>query len=299
LPEAPSQPGRVVTTGIGGSEGPARVLAHRLREAGRDATFQPLSELVLGASHGSLLVVFSQGLSPNGCLAFQGASVFAERWLVTSVGHGATRPERAERLAQLSERGVRPIVVPPGEERGMLARWVGPTVATLTALRLAGVLGAPSCEDRLDAAPDRYRALSKDRAPLPPAPALVLAGVHADEGHAHRWKILETRLEDPPVWDVLQAAHGPVQSLHGAPRPVVTLERPNAADLVARLARSLPEDGPPLTRLVASSDDALAVIDHAALIDAALLAALRAEPRDLLDWPGRGREASLYGLGSD
>src|SRR5690242_21804287 len=64
---------RVVTTGVGGSAGHARVLAYLLAEhVGCDARFRPLgafAEPVPRDSCDDLLVVVSQGLSPNARLA--------------------------------------------------------------------------------------------------------------------------------------------------------------------------------------------------------------------------------------
>jgi hypothetical protein len=299
LPSPSGPVRRVVTTGIGASEGPARLLAHRLVSADYSAEFCAVSRFVLDPPAGDLLIVFSQGLSPNACLALGEGATFRDRWLLTSVGYGESSPERLERLNQLANRGAAPIFAPPGEETGMLVRWIGPTVATLLALRLAGSLGAPGCDEvALEDAPERYR--PSHAAKLPDRVALVTAGVHVDEAYAHRWKILETLLvSDPSIWDVLQVAHGPLQALHADPHAIVTLERPRGNDLVGRLERTLDPGRHCLVRLRAENDDALAVIEHAAQIDSALLATLEARPRNLFAWPARGGDAPLYELGQD
>jgi hypothetical protein len=242
-----------------------------------------------------VLVVFSQGLSPNARLALDDPEVATTRWLVTSIGYGATPADADRRLDHARSTGVVPIVVPPGDERGMLVRLVGPTVAHLVALRLAGHLGAPSCSaSALADAATAYR--SQPQPAWPKGSAIALGGVSAEEAHGHRWKVLETLLEgDPPLWDVVGAAHGPLQTMHSMPRAIVSLERPVAAGLVARLDRSL-SPAVQRVRLRATRDDALAVLELAAQLDQALLAALRERPRDLFDWAGRGAEAPLYDL---
>lgn len=297
LPVPSTPPRTIVTTGIGGSEGPARLLAWHLAQAGRAARFCCVSEFLVTPPGGDLLIAFSQGLSPNGCLALDAAAGFRNVWVVTSVGHGPSRPKRLARLDRLRRAGIRPIVVPPGEEAPMLVRWVGPTVAALMALRIAGALGAANCRAAVLAdAPQRYRAQSAD--PLPNALAIVVAGVSPEEAHGHRWKILEALLRsDPPVWDALAVAHGPLQALHAHPRTLLTFERPSGQPLLARLEDALGRTDVKLVRFRARSDDALATVDHAAQLDAALLATLASEPRDLFDWPGRGRDAPLYDLG--
>ena len=180
----------------------------------------------------------------------------------------------------------------------MLVRWVGPTVATLVALRLAGTLGALNCPAALlRDAPRRYVAQQGD--PLPDPLALVLAGVSPEEAHGHRWKILEALLgSDPPVWDALAVAHGPLQALHAHPRALLSFERPGGAALSTRLRDALARAETRIVRFEARADDALAPLEHAGQLDAALLATLVSKPRDLFDWPGRGRDAPLYDLGS-
>ena len=52
-----------------------------------------------------------------------------------------------------------------------------------------------------------------------------------------------------------------------------------------------------LLRVISKRSDALAHFEHAAAIDACVLATLREEPRDLFDWPARGADGALYRLG--
>ncbi len=85
LPERPSDLARVVTTGIGASEGPARLLAQLLVENGLAARFHAASRFGGDTPHGDLLVVFSQGLSPNVLGALRCGERFRHVWLVTGL----------------------------------------------------------------------------------------------------------------------------------------------------------------------------------------------------------------------
>lgn len=294
--------GSVVTSGIGASEGPARLLARRLACTGTAARFVSLGEFATRPVAADRLVVFSQGLSPNARLAFGEEHVFEQRTLVTSVGYGDGSEAKRELLDQLVRRGVVAIPIPPISESGTLVRFVGPTVAALTALRLEEALGgapAPTAHD----APTAYRTASGEPAePIDPADpiAIVGAGVSVDELFAARWKILETLLRtDPPVWDALSFAHGPVQAMSRRKLTLLVFETPGAEPLVARLAASIDRDHHRMVRFRADAEGGLRVIEHTARLDGLLAATLRAHPRDLFSWPGSAGECSLYELGED
>jgi creatinine amidohydrolase len=325
LPRLARAPRSVVTSGVGASEGPARILAAQLLEAGMVARFVPVSQFSSRAPAADLLVLFSQGLSPNARLALGKEHAFAARWLVTSVGSaqgGAKSPEHAL-LATLAARGITPIVVPPADEPQALARFTGPTVAALSALRLAALLSADrALAMRLADAPAAYASFcshadprastfcshADPRASTPRAQtaqltaplALVTAGALAESAYAQRWKLLEALLgDDPPVWDVLQFAHGPLQASFAKRFTLLVLEGVGQGELVERLARTLAGTQHRLLRLAASLPAPLSFFQHTAQLDALLSAQLEATPRDLFDWPGRHGDAPLYGLGAD
>lgn len=296
LPSVPSSaPSSVVATGIGGSEGPARLFAARLASAGCAARFVPLSAFVTGRPTGDLLVVFSQGLSPNARLALRDHGAFARTWLVTAVQPERTSGDLRDVVRDLAPR-VELVVHGPEIERGMLARFVGPSVASLVALRLASVLGAPSFEGERVA--DVYASIvATEHAPVPEGPlALVTAGVLVDALFGLRWRWLETFGQDPHVWDVLASAHGPLQALYERGATWFCFESSATKELSERLCAALPEHHA-VRRLPVSSDAPLAFFEATAHLDAAILATLSARPRDLRSWPGKGADAPLYELG--
>lgn len=297
LPRCTAAPKTVVTTGIGASEAPARLLAAQLLAAGVAASFRPLSDFCQ-PRQAELLVLFSQGLSPNARLALENIEGFARRWLVTSIDTRVASPAKRELLAQFVTRGFVPIVIPPRVEQGTLVRLVGPTVASLAALRLASLLLDDGVlAGRIREAPAAYRAAGSQRPLSDAALAIVTIGVPTEQAHAQRWKLLEALLQgDPPVWDVLQFAHGPLQTFHDQPLTLLVLERGRGSPLLARLQATL---DPALQRVIHLSSeraDELAMFEHAAGVDALLLATLEARPRDLFDWPARNGDGPLYGV---
>jgi hypothetical protein len=284
----PASLGPTTTTGIGGSEAPARLLAEALLSRGVPARFLPLSTFALDPPSGESLVVFSQGLSPNARLSIAAAPRFARRYVVTSVA-----PRGGNALDAFLSAGFAPIVAPPREERGLLVRVVGPAVAALVALRWGGVeiTGA-------EAAAAYRRGRARPGVDLEPS-ALVLAGVSSEGAHLFRWRVLETLLiGDLPTWDVLQIAHGPLQSFHEGPFALLAFESERSAMLVDRLAAALSPERHRMHRLRAEAPStACALFELVGALDACLLATLRARPRELRLTRFAGIDAPLYGLG--
>lgn len=296
-----AKPRRIVTTGIGASEGPARMLAAALIEGGMVASFVPLMTFALAPPVGDLLVVFSQNLSPNARLALPTLHGFGARWLVTSVGFSPGTSPREPLLRVLRERGVVAICVPPESEADMLVRVVGPTVAVLIALRIGAHLGVPqlstlSFGNAAQAYASGNRGEVFDEGPL----ALVAAGVPRETLIAARWKILETLwVQEPSVWDVLQVAHGPLQTFHARRQTLLVCGVDSAAELMARLASTLDPKRHRIIRVMSSQENALSYFEHAAGVDACLLATLRERPHNLCEWPGRNVDGPLYDLDGD
>jgi hypothetical protein len=314
LPEKSSTPRTVVTTGIGASEGPARMLAALLVDGGVAARFCPLSDFAPNLASdsppdsarrrgpaGELLVLFSQGLSPNARLVLAASANFARRWLVTSLDPRTAEPRARELLAPFMASDFTLVLAPPASESGTLVRLIGPTVAILMALRLAALLlddnGLRECASD---APHAYRTahtpVALDEAPI----ALVTVGSSIEAANAHRWKLLEALLLcDPPVWDVLQFAHGPLQAFYEKPLTILLLERGHGSPLVARLQKTLSPARHQVLHLTSERSDALSYFEHAAAIDALLAVTLERAPRDLFDWPARNADGPLYGLGQN
>lgn len=302
---------RWVVTAAGASEGPARLFAALLRRhLHACAAFVPLSAFAPDRAAdvtdpSAVLVVVSQGVAPNARLALAHVPSFASCVVVTSC------PDH-EGLHGARELGALLVAHPPGPEQGLLLRVQGPAAATLTLLRVIDALaeargGVAPFAERLDAVPDPAddQPLVLDERAGELAAAGRVAIVSTDPGlelaHGLRWKWLEGPATcDPPCWDALQMVHGPLQHLIERPRLLVALEAvddPGAGALLDRLA-SVVGEASPLLRLRTRRHGALGFFDLDARCNELVCAVLARCPRDLVHWPGYGRDAALYDLGA-
>jgi creatinine amidohydrolase len=309
----------VVTAGVGSSLENARTLAALLagdlglpaRSAAPSALLEPPGP----RARDELLVVFSQGLSPNGCALLGHAAAYRGVLLVTGEAPEAGDPARELALRELAERGGRVLRLPVDRESGLLVRVIGPLLGQLAALEVARAAArefgvAPSWPtlsgDALAAAVSdaaaRARAL---RAALPGDPlrgalAFLASGPAAGAGALAR-KLLEgLRVPLPPVWDLLDFAHGGFQQLFDEPATLLALRSAAEAargDLLLERARRMLD---PARHRVVPLDARLpgpyAILEHEAALNELLLAALDARAIDPARWPGQGRDAPLYEL---
>lgn len=299
-----------VVTGIGASEGPARAMAALLRATwGVRATFLPLSAFLVRSAraHGDVLVVFSQSLSPNARLALRRAREFARTVVFTS----ASAQEDLERI--LAGARARVVTLPSkggrardaiAKEDGTLVRLLGPASAMLAAALWTGASHAadlPALLEAIRTAPARAREATGavTDAELEGRVALVTAGGYGEMcvGVSTYW--LEALYAPrPPVLDVLELAHGPFQSFYDASIVLVTLEGagPVETQVFDRLARMVVPERHRLVRLTSALPPPLAPLDHLMQVHELVCRAARARPRDLAEWPGRGRDGPLYDI---
>jgi creatinine amidohydrolase len=300
VPALPAPIERLVTTGIGSSEGHARALASLVAEhTARAIRFLPASALLSPGPErtADTLVVFSQGLSPNAQLVLTHAGRWRHVVLATAVTDVA-------RLAPLRARGV--VVVPfAGEdEYETLVRVTGPVCGFLCVLRLARALGVPiempatSLDAALAAAP--AAAAGVTAAMLAAPLAFVVSGTYRELATNVRFKVLEGMLRPlPPMWDVLELAHGPFQQATRGAATFLALTRPDAPHdepLLQRFEAMLDPACHTLVRLRASLPAPFAVLEHEMQLNAVLLRDLAARGVDQVRWPGRGADAPLYQL---
>lgn len=311
---------RFLVTGIGSSAGHARFLASVLAEELQlPARFVPTSAVARDpGGDDAVLLVFSQGLSPNACTALARAGRWARAVLVSGVQPGDG--ERGERLARVCAAGVRLVSLPEAlaAESGTLLRVAGPLVGYVVALAVARSLARELgqmpealvfpvdrvCE-ALAAAPDRA-ARAFPESPLPFAPGVRL-GLLASGGYAERATNLGTKIQEglllpaPPCWDLLEFAHGPFQELYDGEAWWVALARSDAAhepELLARLRAMLPARHR-LRELRAELPGPLAIFEHEAQWNELVLRGIEERGIAAAEWPGRGRDAPLYDVGSE
>jgi creatinine amidohydrolase len=309
---------RIVVTGGGASEGPARYLAALLRNRlALRAGFLPTSAFIAPVAQAAddILIVFSQGISPNARLALRQASQFGGVVLFTGIYPEGRSPE-ARLVSELRQSGALIHVLPPEDESGLLVRTLGPATATLAGLlfakSVAESLGRPWADEKLASLPDRL-ATARTRSaeatvgldpdwPLRPW-ALVTAGDASDLCEGLRWKWMTALYSPaPPLWDVLQIAHGPLQHFYTEAMTLVALERNNNGDdarLFDRLEKVVVPGRHKLVRLRSEFAGPTAVMDHDAQCNWLLLRTLEGRQVDMSSWPGRGLDGPLYELGRD
>lgn len=295
----------VFTTGIGASEGPARLLASCLSSQHRSAQFIPLSGLLAGDHRAwmndgknSRLVVFSQALSPNAQMALDAGKEFATTVLVCG-------PDvRVE-----STRSYEVIRHPPTGETGFLVRVTGPAVASAIALILAEMVTRHSSHDAVQSTLQQCAdamektlqapALNVDFMQEPPA-FLVCGKDGVEQNHLLRWTLLECMdKHDPSLWDLLSFAHGAFQNIFDTSRTLI-LPRSTVdvalEPLVTRLRDMLGQTRHTLLDVPSDLPRPWCVLEHIAMVQALVLGHLRRYPRDLGNWPGRGCDGALYTL---
>jgi len=288
---------RFVVTGGGLSEGPARYFAALLAdELGATASFAALSSFA--APHpgldGATLVLFSQGLAPNARLPLRHIHRFAQVIVLTSMSP-ASPGEPGALLAQVVAAGGRVETLPPPSEPGLLVRVIGGPAQVLAATQM---VARPSW--KLDAVPAAYlAALHSTVEPLDDTPVAVVAcGRYGEYVFAFRWKLLEgLRIPDPPIWDVLGVAHGPLQQIWERPMTLIAYERqdPTDAALLARLSSVL-RPHHRLLRARATLAAPLAWFEHDAFTNSLVQKTGAARGLDLASWPAMGEDGPIYDL---
>lgn len=285
---------RWCVTATGASEGPARVFAAALRGVGVCASFVPLSRFA-GEVDGrdDVLALFSQGVSPNARMALAATPRFARSFVVTAATGDPA-------VARAVSRGTVVLSHGPDVEGELLLRVQGPAAATVLALRWVDAIARDAGREGLAPWRPTWSAADDGGLDLDDAPLAFVTTGDPEYHHGLRWKFLEGVGHcDPPMWDVLQFAHGPLQHVVGRRATLVSLEHAGdvtAARLVDRLASTL---DPALHRLVRWRADAPAPWSSLAFdlrANAQVLAAMRRGTRDLACWPGRHLDGALYDL---
>ena len=337
-------PRMLVATGIGTSEGHARHLAEvAMRFCGQPARFVSTGALAAAPPPGAdrdWLIVFSQGLSANARFALSHAEAWRGVILVTGLGMEAGEEvpaEKASWLDALDRRGVVRVDLGAGTEYGVLLRVIGARAGyavswsllrSLASMRLESapaltfeaeaLRGAQdNAETRADAifGPDESVSsfFSSDR-------TLVLV---SEDGALEFVDQLSLKLAEgllrprPRAVDVLEFAHGPLQSIAEEPASILyiraALPGAQASKIAAGRKGRDQEEESWLARFRSTLDPArhwlrvvdatlpwpIAAIELEAIFDVFVLRAITEVETDLVNWPGADREAALYEASPD
>lgn len=289
----------LVLTGIGASGAVARTAEALLRhETSLRVSSLPLSEFVSRDVdlQGKTLVLLSQELSPNATLALQRVERFQSALLITSLD------ARDERLHGFKQSGGRIFTLPPKEEPDFLVRMMGPLATVMGLLRLAWAGEGQKAPAELARVPEAMAAaLEKgfDAARSWPddvlRPPMLATGAYSGCLEVIRWTWMEAWwTEAPPMWDVLEVAHGPWQTQTKMQGPWLGFTRPDdMAGLWPRFESMLPA-GQSLVRAEATLPAPFCFFEHAAFVQGLLAGVLKRRDVDLKQWPGHGTDAPLY-----
>lgn len=302
-------PKRWFTSGVGASEGVARATAAWLRnEAKVPAHFRAFSEWLLeparAEEQGELgVIVFSQGLCPNARIALARAPQTATRVLVTAAVDG-------ELAQQARAMGWLILAHEPADEGSLLVRLEGPVCAMAVGRALAESLAMAKGSLSLSrAALDAGRAFERgldhgaslveqhSADSLDSVCAFLVSGPSLATHAGLAWTWMEATLSAPiATWDVLGFAHGPMQAMYERQATIVSFERGGEREraLFDPVESVLDPARHRLVRVRAESDNEAAVFEHCGALWAMLLAQLARRPRDLRNWPGKGRDKALY-----
>jgi len=306
-----------LVTGTGSSEAHARFLVYLLnRHVRRSAEFMPLSgfcALPASLGRGRVLVVVSQGLSPNAQVALRCAGEFAHTVVFTSTtargAAAAGRAERAELVRRLQASGVEFFYSPLEEEYATLIRLVGPVAVYVRMLQFASCLeggGAAglSTEGELPLlrarAPEAVLARFVREADRFRRGFYLVAGAPLSEfAHNLAYKFLEGLYwTSPGIWDFLQFAHGAFQEVTVQPRPVVILTGSSAVerDLVRRTVAMLQGARVPYVELESTAEAPLSILEYEAVFNDLVSRLVGHFGVDQRNWPSKGRDDPLYGF---
>jgi creatinine amidohydrolase/Fe(II)-dependent formamide hydrolase-like protein len=314
-------PGGVVATGAGSSAAHARFLASVLGELGVAARFAPLSEFLTESPSAArrTLVLFSQGLSPNARIALRQAASWHSIWIATATGGkvsggdgppGGDGDARRRALDDAIAAGARVLSYPGADEFGTLLRVIGPMNGYAAALRFAtaAARARPSWNevpvgDICAAVAGASGKLARAAGDLPAhelerSLLLTASGVHTARLENLRLKFLEGTLRPPPpVWDLLELAHGPFQQLFAGAATLLAFTRADAAEedeLMARLAAMLDPDRHRLVQLPSGLPGPLAIFEHESLMNELVLGYVAERRIDACRWPGKNLDGPLY-----
>ena len=301
----------ITTTGVGSSGAHARALASWLSDLGLRARFRPPSAFPAehDARHADdLLVVFSQGLSPNIRWATTRLDAWHQVVVVTSTLPSAV-DARGRFAESLRDAGVLLIDSGAPDEFGTLVRLAGPATGFWVAAEIVRAFDAGAwprateVADALERAHERGHALAEPvAAQLASEPVVWIAPSETlDAADNLRLKWTEGLFRAvPPVTDLLDFAHGPFQAIHDDAAVVLLLSRPaGAAAEAERRVRQLLTPRHTLVRLEARLEGPAAILEYEVIANALLLAALERSDLDPAHWPGKDADHALYSFGAD
>jgi creatinine amidohydrolase len=314
-----------ITSGVGSSEAHARFLTFLLSaQYGLSSRFVPLSSLAgapKDAKH-NVLIIFSQGLSPNARLPLTHVDSWQRVVLCTAATEeGARKTGQDDKLVTLTalrEAGIDIIHFPEEHECTTLMRVIGPMAGYLCALQIADALAGKlkrqgaeqitedvlAINSALNSAQYRLNeALTtsgRDIGSLLENISILSLGEYSGLLANLQYKFLEGMFTPlPPVWDLLHFAHGPFQQMYEKPATLFAITHADSEierELLLRLKQMVVPERHIIVQLQSVLPSPLSIFDHEAMLNELTLKVIEARKIDQVRWPGKGLDAPLYNL---
>jgi hypothetical protein len=263
----------------------------------------------------SLLVVISQGLSPNAQIVLQNRGNFGRTALLTSVTPAGARrtgkAERAQLVEAISSEGGLVERFPLEDEYEVLVRIVGPLLGYLAAAQFAKRLGASvstpdpatirkALESALDVSSCEkgdwtYASLSRGSVVLAPAPLCSFSSNLTT-------KFVEGLFVPAPLLcEGLAFAHGGFQFAVSAQAPVIMLgvkksEFPAQYALLKYASEMCLSAGVRSLLLPSSLPIPFAILEYEMRLNAIIVQLMREQGIPQRNWPGKGLDRALYAI---
>ncbi len=301
--------------GLGSSSGHARYLSYLLQHfTAFSSRFLPVSEVaaLTEVPEGTVLVVISQGLSPNAWLALEKRDLFQDTVILTSVSEdhmkGYKTPAFCERFSKLRSEGVHVLRYPLEAEYDVLIRIVGPFLGYCACLLLVKRL-APEAEIEfqrrrlrdlaIDSRTKALRLCADAYDELKQGLQIVTSFPLSEIGANLSYKVLEgLYCPAPTLWNYFDVAHGLLQKNAFSACPVWILESADdSADLLDAVVQSFERVGCLPRRIVSSLPRHLSILDFEMQFNHVVIELIKAEGIDQRNWPGKGEDDLLYDLG--
>lgn len=308
------RPEHFTVTGIGSSEAHGRFFTDLInRYTTSSATFLNLSNFYTvlpqtAKSKESVLVIFSQGISPNSLLAINQRSSFRNIVLFTSTTTVGSKTTHAELVKTLKTQGHTVIQYPLENEYALLVRVIGPLTGYLAVIQFINrnwnksihpcsssdiVLAIKEAHKNIPInAIDALEDMKRGSLMLMTAPLCEYAQNLA-------YKFLEGLFVPmPTIIDYLSFGHGVFQQLVTEPRPIIIFkENTVESQLLYNRAKPMIEVTQSKTiEFTSNLPPPWNIFEYEAILNCLILHGIKKWSIDQIVWPGKNLDQGLYNI---
>lgn len=307
-------PKQFIVTGIGSSEAHGKFFTDLVnRYTSSNATFLNLSNFYTvlpktAKEKESILVVFSQGVSPNALLAINQRHLFKQLILFTSTTTPGAKNSHGELVKTLKAEGHLVIQFPLENEYTLLIRIIGPLTGYLAAIQFVNQNWSKSihpCDnkDLISAIRNAHENTPKNVMEalegMKKSVILLMPAPLCDYAQNLGYKFLEGLFVPmPTIVDYLSFGHGIFQQLVTDPRPIVIFkENTIESQLLYNRAKQMIKDTKSKTIEITSNlPPPWNVFEYEAILNHLILNGIEKWSIDQISWPGKGLDGNLYDI---